>query len=303
MGRKVHPRGVQARLVTVAQLIEQGLTDKQIRTRVANGYLHRVHQGVFLVGHPQMDRDTRYRAALLATGPRSFLSHRTAAAMLGLRAHNVRLVEVTVAGAGGRRRPGLTVHRTRQQPVRDELRTTNGLRHSSFARVLVELAPIETETELVRLVEEGVRRRLFIIDKVEAMLARHPRAPGIAALRAALALYVDRTDRASVLEAAFDRELSRRLPRLPVPERNVRIWAGGIEWEIDCLWREQRVIVELDGRPWHVCERDLEKDKLKDMKLAATGYLPVRVTGRRFERDADGVFADLETLVIARSAA
>ena len=62
------------------------------------------------------------------------------------------------------------------------------------------------------------------------------------------------------------------------------------------------MIVELDGRPWHVCERDLEKDKLKDMKLAAVGYLPVRVTGRRFDRDPDGVFTDLETLLRTRSA-
>jgi hypothetical protein len=243
-----------------------------------------------------MDRDTRLQAALLATGPTSFLSHRTAAAILGLRAFDASAIEVTVPGAGGLKRPGLLIHRTEQAPVRDELRTTDGLTHSSFARVLIELAPRETQEELTRLIEEGVRRRLFILDKVEAALARHARAPGLVKLRHALGYYVDRSDRSSALERAFDRELASR-PHLPQPERNVRIRAGGIDWEIDCLWREQRVIVELDGRPFHILERDLEKDKLKDMKLGAAGYLPVRVTGRRFTRDAAGVLADLEALL------
>ena len=165
--------------------------------------------------------------------------------------------------------------------------------------MLIELAPREAEEELVRLIEEGVRRRLFILDKVEAALARHARAPGLAELRCALRHYVDRSDRSSALERTFDRELANR-PQLPQPERNVRIRAGGIDWEIDCLWREQRVILELDGRPWHVLERDIEKDKLKDMKLGAAGYLPVRVTGSRFQRDAGGVFADLESLLLTR---
>lgn len=299
IGHKPHPGGVGPRIVMLEDLIADGLTYRQVRTRVANGYLHFAHRGVCLVGHAHMDRDTQLQAALMAAGRTSFLSHRTAAAILGFRPHNLKAIELTVPGSGGLRRPGLTIHRTRCPPHRDELRTTNDLTHSSFARVLIELAPREAEEELVRLIEEGVRRRLFILDKVEAALARHARAPGLAELRCALRHYVDRSDRSSALERTFDRELANR-PQLPQPERNVRIRAGGIDWEIDCLWREQRVILELDGRPWHVLERDIEKDKLKDMKLGAAGYLPVRVTGSRFQRDAGGVFADLESLLLTR---
>lgn len=184
----------------------------------------------------------------------------------------------------------------------DELRTTNGLQHSSFARMLVELAPREAETELTRLVEEGVRRQLFILDKVEAALERHARRPGIARLERPLAYYVDRRDRKSGLERAFDCALAAR-HEFPVPERNLHLEAGGVHWEVDCLWRAERVILELDGRPWHVIERELERDKLKDMRLAALGYVPVRVTDRRFGADADGVFADLGALLALRRAA
>ncbi len=268
---------------------------------VSRGYLYPLYKGVYLVGHARAGQRARLLGALLSCGPDSFLSHRTAAALLGLRAVNVHCIEVTLVGAGGLRRPPLLVHRTRHPPVRDELRLRDGLRHSSFARVLVELAPRETEAELTRLLEEGVRRGLFFVEKVEAALERHARRPAITKLEGPLRHYVDRTNRKSWLERAFDRELARR-GTLPPPQRNVLVRAGGIEWEIDCLWRAERVIVELDGRPWHICQRDIEKDKLKDMKLATLGFVPVRVTTRRFEQDTDGVFADLQALLALRRA-
>jgi hypothetical protein len=306
-GHKTRPSAIgavaarQDALITRAQLRGCGLSGKQIRSRVANGYLHPLYDGVFLVGVGKPSRQARLRGALLATREGSFLSGRTAAALLGVRPLNLSAIEVTVVGAT-EQRPPLVVHRTRTAPPRDEIRLTNRLRHSSFTRVLVELSARETEAELTRLVEEGVRRNLFFIHKVETALSRHARRPGIANLQGPLRYYLDRSDRKSWLERAFDRELQRR-PYVAVPERNVLLEAGGIVWEIDCLWREHGVILELDGRPWHVCERDLEKDKLKDMKLAALGHVPVRVTARRFERDADGVFADVEELLAVRRAA
>lgn len=282
-------------VVTLAQLRQAGLTPGHVRGWVQRGHLHPIHRGVFVVGYLNMDRDARLLAALYAIGRSAFLSHRTAAAILGLRPQ-LREIELTVPGTGGRTRPGLTIHRTRRDPTRDELRTTRGLRHSSFARVLCELARRETEVELTRIVEEGVRRRLFFLGKVEAAIELHRKAPGIQKLERPLAVYIDRSDRTSALERAFDRELQAR-PSLPPPERNVMLAAGGIVWEIDCLWREQRVIVELDGRPWHICERDFEKDRLKDTKLSVLGFTPIRVTGRRFDRDPVGVFDDIEAIL------
>ena len=211
--------------------------------------------------------------------------------MLGLRPINIHEINVTVPAGKARRRNGLVVHRTRHAPDRDEVRTTRNLRHSSFARMLVELSARESQAELTRVIEEGVRRNLFYIEKVERALDRHARRPGISNLEAPLQYYLDRSDRKSDLERAFDRELSTRPDIPPPPLKNVMIPAGGITWEIDCYWPEHRLVVELDGRPWHIVQRDLEKDKLKDMKLSVAGLRPVRVTGRRFDDDTEGVFS------------
>jgi hypothetical protein len=289
-------------LITRAQLLGCGLSRKQIRARVELGYLLELHRGVYLLGHGRPTRAEHLHGALLAARPGAFLSHRTAAAVLRLRPSNVNVIEITVVGSARRTCPPLRFHRTRKRPVRDELRVTDGLVHSAFARVLVELSGRETTEELTRLIEEGVRRRLFFLDKVEAALERHARRPGLANLAGPLAVYLDRSDRRSWLERAFDRELERR-PDIPPPERNVFVQAGGIRWEIDCLWREERVIVELDGRPWHVCEREMEKDKLKDMKLATLGFVPLRLTARRFERDLAASLDDVATVLASRRAA
>jgi very-short-patch-repair endonuclease len=59
--------------------------------------------------------------------------------------------------------------------------------------------------------------------------------------------------------------------------RNVHIEG----WEIDCWWPEQRVALELDGRPYHVAVTDMERDRTKDIKLGLSAIKPMRVTGFR----------------------
>ena len=69
-------------------------------------------------------------------------------------------------------------------------------------------------------------------------------------------------------------------------------------WEIDCYWPEARLAVELDGRPYHIAVRDIEKDKLKDAKLLRLQIKTMRITDMRLhvlrptERDPRDVTCD-----------
>ncbi len=277
-------------VISLEQLLACGLSYKQVERLVEKGHLHRLHRGVYAVGHRRLISHAHLIAALLAAGPRSFLSHRTAAAVWGLRQLAVRAIEVT--SPTGRGRTGLTIHRASTDPHPDDLCTRNGLRISSFPRLLVELAPRESAAELDRLITEAVRRGILRPDKVEEALERHARRPGSARLRHALAAYRPKPDRTSELERAFDALLARH-PDIPPPLANVRI---GI-WEIDCYWPEQRVALELDGRPYHVAIADLEKDRYKDAKLLGMGIRPLRITDRRLESDPLGALGDLRVLL------
>jgi very-short-patch-repair endonuclease len=140
----------------------------------------------------------------------------------------------------------------------------------------------------------AVQKRLLRLDArdglvaVEAALARYARWPGCKQLSAALAGYRRTESHKSQLEFAFDRVLAGH-PEIPDPERNVYIDG----WEIDRCWRAQKLVVELDGRPYHIAVRDLEKDRVKDAALQRLGFTPIRFTDFRFEHDLPGILSDL----------
>jgi very-short-patch-repair endonuclease len=275
-------------------LYELGFTYWQIRRKLGLGRLHLVHHNVYAVGHPRLTSQASLVAAFLSVGPRSFLSHRTAAAAWGLRAVNVHSIELTLPGSGGRPHANVTVHRTQSEPHRGEIRWHGDLRVSSVPRMLVELAVREKPAELARLVTMAVQKRLLRLDAqdgraaLEAILARHHRRPGMTTLKAVLAAYRRTDSSKSGLERAFDRLIAQH-PDIPEPHRNVEI----DHWEIDRFWPAHNLAVELDGRPYHIAAAAMEKDRIKDAYLLRHGITPLRFTDFRVEHDAPGILGDL----------
>ena len=269
------------------QLSGLGFTDKQILHMADDGSVHRLHHNVFAVGHRRLNNRAHLFAALLSLGPRAFLSHRTAAAVFGLRSINLHEVEMTVPGSGGRARDGLVVHRTRKEPHPADVRKHGDLRVSSVPRMLIELAARETPK---RTGASGHRWRSKSACSARTprtagppsrpLLARHPRHPGLATLTAVLAVYRRTESRKSELERAFDRLLAAH-PEIPKPLCNIEI----DHWEIDCFWPEHNLAVELDGRPYHVAAGAMEKDRIKDAFLLRQDIIPLRFTDFRMEHD------------------
>jgi very-short-patch-repair endonuclease len=281
-------------VVHLDQLREFGYSTAQVRRQVEHGLLVRLHHNVYAIGTPSISPRARLLAALLSVGPQSFLSHRTAAAVYGLRAINAHDIELTLAGTGGRRRPGMSLHRTRSEPHPDDVRTHGDLRVSSVPRMLVELAPRERPDELARLITVAVQKRFLALDRkdarerLEAALARHQRWPGMATLKGVLAAYRRTDSSTSELERAFDRLIAPH-QEIPEPQRNIHLG----HWEIDRFWPAHRLAVELDGRPYHVAAGAMEKDRIKDAALLKAGVTPLRFTDFRVEHDARGILSDL----------
>lgn len=142
------------------------------------------------------------------------------------------------------------------------------------------------------MIDEGVRKHVFDHANVRAALERHADRPGILNLKAAYADYQPRPDRKSGLERAFDRLLAQH-PEIPEPLRNIYMDI----WELDCYWPEQAVSLELDGRPYHIAVRDMERDRRKDAYLLTRGIKPLRITDGRLSQDPLGAFNDLKILL------
>jgi predicted transcriptional regulator of viral defense system len=129
-------------VVTRRQLKGFGLSPGGIEKRVASGRLHRIHRGVYAVGHPVLGSHGRRLAAVLTCGPHALLSYASAAALWAIRASAAVLVDVTVPGSGARpRRPGLRIHRARGLGP-DERTVHHGIPVTTPERTLLDLAAV-----------------------------------------------------------------------------------------------------------------------------------------------------------------
>jgi very-short-patch-repair endonuclease len=99
----------------------------------------------------------------------------------------------------------------------------------------------------------------------------------------------------SDLEARFLRFLRRH--NLPMPELNVEMHIDGRRIEADCLWRKQRVIIELDGRDAHDSTPAFESDRARDLALLVAGWKTGRVTSARMRRDGHALARELRAIL------
>jgi predicted transcriptional regulator of viral defense system len=95
------------------QLAATGLERDRVHYRVRTGRLHRIHRGVYAVGHRALSNEARWMAAVLACGDGALLSHGSAAALWRLLPVRPGPVDVTIpASAGRKKRRSIHLHRS-----------------------------------------------------------------------------------------------------------------------------------------------------------------------------------------------
>lgn len=309
MGAQLHARGGDGAIAALAgrqhgvvsrrQLLELGLGRRAIGHRIERGRLHAVHRGVYAVGHRVVSPRGAWMAAVLAVGDDAVLSHRSAAALWGIRPFTGTRVDVS-ADRRLRSRAGLRLHAVQLAP--DEVTTRDGIHVTTPSRTLLDLAAVVPVHHLERAMNEAERRHLADPLSLDALLHRHPTRAGRAALRRALGrahpggLTLTRSD----LEARFLAFLDARA--IPRPATNVPLTVGGVTIEADCLWRGERLVVELDGYATHATRAAFEGDRARDRRLQAAGWRVVRITWRQLHDEPREVAAQLRALLVTAHA-
>jgi hypothetical protein len=247
-------------VVTRKQLLGKGVTPKEIKVRLRRGSLHRLHPGVYRVGHKAPNVEARYLAAVMACGPGALLVARPAAYIWGLIKGSAPGPEVIALVK--KRVKGVTTHRVRHIHTQD-VTANRGIPVTTVARTLVDLAGVLPEQALARVCHEAEVRHHMAPDQVEAVLVRLPTRKGARTLRRILHGEVHVT--LSRLESAF---LSRvNEADLPLPETNRP--AGGRR--VDCRWPEYRLTVELDSYRYHGSRHAWEADRHREREAYARG--------------------------------
>ena len=252
-------------VVTRTQLKALGLTRAAIDNALQRRRLRGLHRGVYAVGDLALPAFGSELAAVRATGEGAYLSHRSAAALWGMAPARRGPVQVTLAGRdAGRRRPGIEVHQTASIDPED-VTTYRGIPVTRPARVLLEIAPGLRGRALERMFDRGLKERRFSRHAVATVVARNPRAPAAARVRA-LAAAEGRFSTVTKSPPEDDMLALIRAGGLTEPEVNV--WVG--PYEVDFLWRSERLIVFTDGYEFHSTRRSFETDHAQDLELRKT---------------------------------
>lgn len=213
-------------------------------------------------------------AAVLACGPGAVLSHRTAAALWGLRS-SAGAIHVTAPSRSGReRRRGIVLHRALLDA--SEITETDGLPVTTPARTLLDLAATVAPRVLAHAVEAAERNRLFDLNAIDESLARYPGRAGSRVLRAAVEQHRPASE---LTRNALERRFLDLCAEANLDEPQVNAPVG--DYVVDFLWPGQKLVVETDGGETHMTRAAFERDRVRDAELTVSGYRVVRFTYRR----------------------
>jgi very-short-patch-repair endonuclease len=294
-GRIAEVAARQRGLITRQQLLGLGASSSAIGRAVARRRLHRVHGGVYaLVPRAVLPPLALEQAALLACGPRALISHTSAAALWGLCPSEPGPVTLIVVGSeAGRSRAGITVHRLPTLDPRDTRRRSS-LPVTSPARTLLDRAAGLPDRRLERELDEALVRRLTSRTAIREILHRYPRRPGTPRLQE----LIDPARTTTFTRAESEERMLALVRRgqLPAPETNVLMESI----EVDFLWRDERVIVEVDGWASHGTQAAFERDRPRDARLENEGWRVIRITWRQLTKEPEAVLVTIATALSLR---
>lgn len=281
-------------IVTRGQLVDLGLSRRAIAHRIDRGRLFPLWRGVYAVGRREVTREGRWLAAVLACGEGALLSHRSAAALWGIRAYADPPIHVTVPAGRAPRRPGIRVHR-RSENLTIDRASHLGIPVTGPATTLIDLAA-EHEPQLEAAVNAANRSRLVDPETLRASADLRRGQPGAPRL---LALLDEPTF------APTDSHLERRFlalihrADLPIPLTQVDLHG----YRVDFYWPDLGLVVETDGLHYHRTAQQQAKDLRRDQAHTAAGLHTLRFAAAQVFHEPAAVTRTLtETIANLRRA-
>jgi very-short-patch-repair endonuclease len=271
----------QDNVISGDQLRAAGLGRGAITHRVKAGTMQRLQTGVYLLGAAPPTPMARARAAALACGPDAVVSHRSAACLFNLLPEIGGEVDVTVAGRNPGQRQGVRRHRVAHLP-RQDVRTMRGLRITSVARTICDLAATESARDTEQAFQEALYHDIVTDTALEAVLEREPNRRGAPVIRSLI-----RDPRLTRSER--ERRLLRLIDQAQLPKPLANVPLNG--YKADIYWPKHNLVVEFDGWRAHGHRLAFESNRKRDQILLAAGIRTLRVTDRQLEDEPIAVTA------------
>ena len=250
------------------QLFELGMSPDAIYQRVDSGRFVNVEEGVFAVA-PVLEHDDwgKWMGATL-TAPGSRLSLGWAGFAWGFWYRPSGLITVTRPGSGGPRRlSGVRAYRS--MTVEAESTHHRGIPITTVERTLLDMTRYASDAALARGVREAVRE-LTTLEALATFTLERSKRRGARRMLRVLNLYSGLPIEGARSSSEVKALLVLREAKRPMPRLNIKI-AGE---EADLSWAEIKLIVEVDGGPYH---QDVGEDARKAAAWRAAGWTVRRI--------------------------
>ena len=262
--------GTQRRLITRAQALCAGLTDRQLESRLAHAFMVAVHPGVYLLGPGPMEWECQVHAAVLAAGPDAAASHRAALLLWGLDGIGNAPIEVSAPISDRPVPRGVIVHRTRR-PL--EIHIRRNVPVTSVERTLLDVGAVIPEANVEMAAESAYRLGLTTPTKTRLFLDQTGArgVPGAGKLRHILDVRYPGRAAGSAGEVKLIRLL--RDCGIEDPERQFEIWLPDhTKAVVDLAWPRRMVLVERDSVESRAGARELHYLLRRQNALLELGY-------------------------------
>ncbi|MCV7356304.1 type IV toxin-antitoxin system AbiEi family antitoxin domain-containing protein [Mycolicibacterium fluoranthenivorans] len=273
-------------VITLAHARLAGLSQDAVNRRVRSGHWRRCSRGVYFADDRPFTDAARVRAAVWAYGDAATATGLAAAWWLELTKYAPAVVEVTVPKVSNHpKRAGIRSRRRDLVPT--DIVERRGLRVTKPALTIVEAAArrgggmkiIDTAMQL-HLVELRQLWRAHLQNK-----GRHGSPAARRLLQAA--------------DGGAHSEAERLLIRA-LRDAGITGWKANQRlgrWEVDVLFAAARVVVEVDGLPFHTAADDFHRDRVKQNEIALLDWQVLRFTWLDLTEYPERVIAEIRRAV------
>jgi hypothetical protein len=283
---------------TRAQLRSLGYSDAQVDNKIRRRVWTSRHRGVVVPSASHLTFVDRIAAAVAAVGSPAIVGRRTAAdvwqleGLPSLDEPDLQPIELWVPpDVNAESRPGINVRHTTVH--HDEIVTVDGLRVTSPARTVVDLARKLPRVTAVVICDAGLRQNLYDVSELDPIIERLGRQRGVVAVRVMRGLTRPRTRscwetraRLTVIAGGF-----------PEPEVNYQILEDGIVLAEGDLVLEQLLIwIEYDGFDEHTKREIFRRDRPRQRFVERRGWQVLRMCDSDVRRPA-GFWSDLRAAI------
>jgi hypothetical protein len=270
-------------LITRAQAIAAGATERMIQYRLATGRWEIAERGVYRISSSLKSWHQRLHAVCLANDAVT-VSHRAAAALLDFPGFEPGILEFLVPTGIRFRRDGLIVHESCHLPPRD-IKPIECIRVTAPHRTLFDIAAVSPKNPVEEALDYSVRRGFVTLKRMRwelKQVAVNGRA-GVEVMTELLDLRELESVPQSVLETRFLRVVSSAGLPIPIPQWNVRS-NGKLVAIVDFAYPYISLAIELDGDRYHSSRIQREHDSARQNELAALGWTVLRFRSSQLKK-------------------